>query len=264
MSVRNQELLRSVVIWISVVICILSFAYTLYLRAVAHSAVPLWNKIAMTYGGVFCVFLFFDNIGRQSAKWRQERRTAPVRPRPVVSATPGQRVATPSAPVLAADHIRLERVRRDQSEPFRAMVRTCCEEVLALDGKRPQWDGHMDVVGVPVQEWLTSETCHPFYIVYQDRRIGCAVLKTGCPAAELALIYVESALRRRRGGAAAMRKLVEFLKMLGTCDSLTAELSVSNMRGQRFLYACGFRPVDTGEAAGTVRMELDLAEGARP
>ncbi len=258
-------MLRSIVIWLSVCVCILSFAYTLYLRAVAHSAVPLWNEVAMTYGGVFCVFLFFDNLAHRSAKRRRERGTAPARPRPVVSTAPGQRVAATSASTLAAGQLRLQRVRKDEAGPFRAMVRSCCEEVFALDGKRPHLDEHMEVVGFPVRDWLEDENCHPFYIVYQDEVIGCAVLQTASRAAELVLFYVESSRRRRRGGTVAMEKLVEFLKMLGTCDVLRAELSTSNMRGQRFFSACGFRRVQPdGPDSGTVRMELCLTEGAQP
>ncbi len=66
----------------------------------------------MTYGGVFCLFLFFDEVGRSFAKHGKERSAELDRPRPTPSRRPGQRV-TLAHSLDTYNEIRLERVSPD-------------------------------------------------------------------------------------------------------------------------------------------------------
>jgi GNAT superfamily N-acetyltransferase len=257
----NGPILRKAVMWTSIVIALASFGYAGFLRA-SHEPIPLWNKALMAYGGVFCVFLFFDEVGRSFAKHRQERSVELHRPRPTPSRHPGQRVAVAPSADLAHSEIRLERVSTDTLEPFQKMVTAFYTETLALEGKRPNVDAEGHLVDVPVSQWLTARACHPFLLMHNEQPFGCCVLQTEASVQELVLLYIEPSLRRRHGGAAALEKVEAFVRLLGANDAIVANVSRSNMRGQNFLRACGFRPAfDEGDGVETVLYRKSLNEG---
>lgn len=252
--------MRKAVIWVSVVIALASFGYTGLLRA-SHEPIPLWNKALMTYGGVFCIFLFLDEVGRSFAKHRKERSVELYRPRPTPARRPGQRVAVTRSEGTQSE-IRLERASPDTREPFRKMVTAFYTETLALEGQRPELDADGNLLGVPVSQWLTAGAYHPLLVMHDDKPVGCCVLKTEVSVHALLLFYIEPSLRRRHVGTAALEKVEAFLRLLGANDAIVANVSRSNMRGQSFLQACGYRPAPNEEdGPETVLFRKLLNEG---
>lgn len=229
---------RTIVIWVSLLVTIASFGYFGYAKF-QHVLAPLWDKVAMTYGGVFCLFLLFDEVGRQAAKGRKDSDANRNRPRPQVSTLPGQQVAAAQARITAGQ-LRLERVKDSQVDVFREMMDEAVTEVMALQEMRPEVDAHGHIVHLDVEAWLSNEHFYPFLIIYHDACIGYCVLHTVHPAHEIEQFYIQSSIRRRGGGSVALQKLLEFAQLVGTHTRVICDVTTVNMRAQRFFQANGF------------------------
>jgi RimJ/RimL family protein N-acetyltransferase len=236
---------RTIVIWISIVITLIGFGYFGYMN-VMRGPIPLWDKVTMTYGGVFCIFLLFDEIGRQAAKNRKDSDARNHRPRPRAGGEQGQQIPAAQT-ILTAGQVRLERVRESQMEAFLQLVDDAATEVLALQELRPEFNATGHVMGTGSQEWFDHAHYYPFFIMYHDTCIGCCVLHTVHPAYEIVMFYVQSAMRRRHGGSVALDKLMEFAQLVGNHTVVSCELTAENMRGQRFFQANGFHLVSDAE-----------------
>lgn len=243
----GSKMARTVVIWISVLVMFVGAAFLLYFR-LKHIQLPLWDKVAITYGGVFCVFLFFDEIGRQATKNRKDSDVKRNRPRPQVSSTPGQQVPTAQTRI-SSGQLRLERVKPNHAHDLKEMIDEAVTEVMALQASLPELDGEGHVIASDFELWMNDAHYYPFYIMYHDTCIGCCVLHTVHPAHEIELFYIQSSMRRRRGGTTALHKLIEFAGLVGTHTEINCEVGTNNMRAQRFFLANGFHVVTDADVA---------------
>ncbi|MCL6516722.1 GNAT family N-acetyltransferase [Alicyclobacillus sp.] len=254
----NGRKARRAVLLVSIAVALVSFALWGYRRARGLS-IPLWDQVGMAYGGVFCLFWFFDEIGRQASARREAR--ASRRPRPAPPATPGQRVAiTPGqparpsgAPVARAPQptVRLERVRPDQDELLQAWLDALAEEVWALEGQRPKPgpDGHPEGWSAP--RWR-AEGAHVFWMVAADGNgqgdaapvaVGVLAVAQAEDALEIRGIYVAPAWRRLGVGGAALAQGLEFARLANLGPAVRVGLSGNNLRAQRFFAKHGFVPM---------------------
>lgn len=230
---------RAVVIVVSIVICLGGFGLYAYYRW-RGVGIPPWDGLAMAYGGVFVLFYAFDTLSKQFARLRVD--VPGPRPRPV----PGARVMSPAgtdtagSAAIAPAQVRLERARAEDQDELQTMIDVLWPEVLALDEQRPERDVQGHVTAVRAQQWLTDPRMYSFFIVANGARIGCCALAEGEHSYRLEALYVQSAWRRRQAGRNALHQLTDFARMMGSFDAVHARLSTANLRGRRFLTACGF------------------------
>ncbi len=152
--------------------------YVLY--RIQDGAVPLWDKVLLAYGIVFCLFLWFDRAAKAVADTRAVRRAAePVRPRPHPGARPPEQ-----AVLLAADaasttpHVSLERVLPQLDGEFldRVGKKYRPSELGALDGMKPSMTASGRVLLAEEAAWRGEARRHPFQIVANGHVVGvCAV-----------------------------------------------------------------------------------------
>jgi GNAT superfamily N-acetyltransferase len=262
---------QRIVAAVSIIIAVISAGLYLFYRIRFH-ATPLWDKVALAYGGVFCLFLFFDSAAKSVADSRDQRRTAAVeRPRPKPGARPGQSVVTAPAPTSTGTAtVRLVRVQNDW-EPFLNRVNAFAHELSALEGKKPALNVTSGRAKLAEETlWRTSPGRNPFGIVIHDELVGCCAVEVGTTGeAALLVMYVDPARRRQRIGQLAMRHLCDFLRLTGA-QSLEATVSTQNHRGERFLTQCGFTSTDgrirtpDGETVSRSLWVLPLVEENKP
>jgi ribosomal protein S18 acetylase RimI-like enzyme len=250
---------QRIVAAVSIVIAVISSGLYLFYRIQFH-ATPLWDKVTLAYGGVFCLFLFFDSAAKSVADSRDQRRDAAVeRPRPKPSARPGQSVVAAPAPTTAGTvTVGIVRVQNDW-EPFLNRVNAFTHELSALEGKKPALDVTSGRAKLAEETlWRTLPGSNPFGIMVDDEVVGCCAVEVGTAGeASLLVMYVDPARRRQRIGQSAMRHLCDFLRLTGA-QSLEVTVSTQNHRGERFLTQCGFR--STG---GRIRTPEDEAISRR-
>ncbi len=238
MAVDGRRARRAVLV-LSVFIAIVSFAIWGWRRAHGRAA-PLWDEVAMAYGGVFCLFWFFDEIGRQASIRRRER--ARVRPRPSAAASPGQRVV--AAPGRGPASVRLDRVSPEQDGPLQTLLDDFAEEVWALEGRRPPAGPDGAPLGWSATSWR-AEGVHAFFILAAlgggaEELAGMCAVRAGSRGAEIRGIYVLPAWRRRGVGGQALEKLLEFVRLANLGEAASVRLSRNNARAQRFFAKHGF------------------------
>ncbi|SFU87971.1 GNAT family N-acetyltransferase [Alicyclobacillus macrosporangiidus] len=256
---------RRAVLVISVFIAFASFAIWGWRRAYGL-APPLWDEVAMAYGGVFCVFWFFDEISRQASIRRRER--ARVRPRPSAAASPGQRVVAASGRGTAS--VRLDRVRPEQEGMLQSLLDDLAEEVWALEGRRPPAGPDGAPLGWSARAWR-AEGVHAFFILATfggeaEELAGMCAVGAGSHGAEIRGIYVLPAWRRSGLGGQALEKLLEFVRLANLGDAASVRLSRNNARAQRFFTKHGFAAAVSvtsareDEAAAWVTWERPVAQ----
>ncbi|QQE79978.1 GNAT family N-acetyltransferase [Alicyclobacillus sp. SO9] len=174
--------------------------------------IPLWDKVAMSYGGVFCVFWFFDTAGKKVSKKFAGDDEEPPRPAPRPPSDTRQRVVLPGesrysnegssyesfsltqTPEVslqpdrepwigdnsgqgrnASPSLSLERVRTHQKLQWQEMLDVFAGEILALDGVMPETDEEGHAKDWRAEKLLTAEGVYSFWIELDNEKIGTIV-----------------------------------------------------------------------------------------
>jgi len=221
------------VISISVAIAVLSLAYMFYLRF-GRQPVPLWDKVALAYGGIFVAFFVIDTAAAETARFRREKDQLLGRPQPVPA--PGREVVLPVAgrPDVAGD-VSIRPVGDVLRTAFVDMASVAIAEVLALDGRRPT-----EAAGLWVENMLADPNNYCFVVVKGEEPTGAGVLQSEVQHYELLLFYIASVYRRSRIGTRALLQLTDFARLLNRHSEVLVRVSANNARAQTFFRACGF------------------------
>ncbi|WP_026962340.1 GNAT family N-acetyltransferase [Alicyclobacillus herbarius] len=229
--------LRKWVSVLSVMTAVAGFTGCVVLR-LRGVAIPLWDIVLMIYGGVFCLFLFFDSASRGLA---QARQAADARRR-----VPPRRTLRPEQQVVVTGsrlEVKLTRARREDAEVFQQMADTAVAEVLALQNQRPA--DHPELRVMDARAWLESSGMYAFFILADDDCVGNCAVDAFDTTARIRLFYVASPWRRQHVGRQAMRQLLEFLSLTGV-EEVLVEFAPENLRARNFFAVCGFRPAAAG------------------
>jgi GNAT superfamily N-acetyltransferase len=238
---------RTVVTVLSILAFIVSVIVFVWDKTKHHPA-PIWDVGLLAYGGVFCVVLWMDSIGNHASRLRLEsdarkRPTPRPMPRPLPKATsPSEQQAVPLGVVIATSEpdVSLLRVSPDETELLLQLADRAVKEMMALDDEVPRLDESGHAAVIQEEQWLSRTNVYCFFILLHEDRVGCCVLDVE-RGAQIRLLYVEPRMRQRGVGSLALKKLTEFIRMLGISSTIEARVSSSNVRAQRFLETCGFR-----------------------
>ena len=257
----QRKMVQRIVTTASLAVAVVGIGLFLYFR-LEHMSVPLWVDVAMSYGLIFALFLFLDTFSKAAARARGEADASSTRPRPVTAPQPEQRPAVPVQLNTQADHVRLVRIAKESESQLVSLLNRAVPEVLALDEQQPPEDSSGQAGTGPARAWLQAENVYPFFITYQENTVGCCILAVENNVPTLEFLYIEPGQRRHRFATYALRRLIEFIDLLGADEGVFAVVSSSNGRGQRFLTANGFAKVPVGaqdEGLKTNRESMDRA-----
>lgn len=239
---------RRGIILFTIATSIVSLAVYVWALAV-HTANPLWNRVLITYSLVFWVFLSFDGIGRGLVAHSATKKTAvPHRPQPKIGEAdmvfaPG---ATEDQPLWGQQVVqtRLVRLTENEVERFEQFVSEFAREVHALaDESISEEQARREF---PIRTWLKDTSILPFFVESGGQRAGVIVAREREMGWDLLVVYVRPEIRRHGVGEAAIQALRDFLQLLGGSSALSSQVSVKNVRAERFFEKVG---IDVSEDA---------------
>jgi len=272
---KRNQMARTVVIVLSIIVALSSAVLFVFFR-VEGNALPLWDKVALGYGVVFCLALFLDRLGKEASRLRLDATGIQRgRPRPRPSNAAGQQVAVSASSGRGDAHREADEDSPDNPDDqllllvlpqqlslLQVMADTAVVEILALQNRLPEVDADGHVTEIDVALLVTDDDVEARFITIASQRVGCLVVRHTDVQDVVELLYVASNMRRRGIASMAMATWQEAHALcavqigapgaayaadaLGTPavsnipSVMTVALSKSNMRARRFFAANGF------------------------
>lgn len=283
---------KKLIVVLSFIIAAIGFGGMMYFRKTALH-IPLWDEIAMTYGGVFVVFWVFDTLGKMVSR-TLGRNSGPAQsadssehpfPRPQPGRTPRQQAVVPNSlqgvatPWSAQESdpgaqgeggVRLQRVSPSEADVLQRYLDVFLHETYALSERVPVLaeDGH--VAELRAQDLLQQPGTYSFLIVREnsagderarlaettashENALGAVVATLAEQRVQLSVLFVPSKFRLKGVGSRALRAVFEFFRLLEPRCHVEVSVPGVNHRAQKFLRKNGF--VNQGNHSAEVSSE---------